>query len=153
MSEELDDLVDNLREPSAWLRIAFMLAFALVLYLVIAPIVLVLMLAQAIFTIVTGDHNDNLRKFGAAFGLYIFQILQFLTFNSNEKPFPFSEFPGIALEEEIDDIAVAEPEIKQSTKKTTKKTSKKAAKKAAKKKASSKHEADKDEDKSESESA
>jgi len=147
MSEELDDLVDNLREPSAWVRIAFMLVFALVLYLVIAPMVLVLMLAQAVFTIITGDHNDNLRKFGSAFSLYIFQILQFLTFNANEKPFPFSEFPGIALEEDIDDITATKSEAKGNAEKTTKRTSKKASKKAVKKKASTKREVDKGEDK------
>ncbi len=137
MSEELDDLVDNLREPSTWLRIAFMLAFALVLYLIIAPIILVLMLTQAIFTIVTGNYNDNLRKFGAVFSQYIFQIIQFLTFNSHEKPFPFSEFPGIALEEDIDDMMAAKPEGKENARKTTKK----AVKKTIKKKAPSRREA------------
>lgn len=132
MSEELDDLVDNLREPSAWLRIAFMLVFAVVLYLVIAPIILVLMLAQAIFTIVTGDDNDNLRKFGAALSQYIYQILQYLTFNSDEKPFPFSEFPGISLDVDIDEN---EP-VKQAAKKPEKKSAKKStAKKSAAKRA------------------
>ncbi len=38
MSEELDKLADNLKQPSAWIRIIFMLAFSVVLYLIIAPI-------------------------------------------------------------------------------------------------------------------
>ncbi len=135
MSEELEDIVDNLREPSAWLRIAFMLIFALVLYLVIAPVILVLMLAQAIFTIVTGDDNDNLRKFGAALSQYIYQILQFLTFNSDEKPFPFSEFPGIALDEDIDDLGAGGETKKDSATAAPKKAAKKTAKKSTAKKA------------------
>ena len=37
MSEDLDDIVENLREPSAWARVVFMLGFSLVLYMVIIP--------------------------------------------------------------------------------------------------------------------
>ena len=139
MSEELDDLVDNIKEPSAWLRLAFMVVFALVLYLVIAPIILVLMLAQALFSIITGDDNNNLRKFGAALSQFIYQILQFLTFNSDDKPFPFAEFPGIALDDDIDEMQSAQSAKKSAAKNASKKTAKKKAprKSAAKKTGSS----------------
>ncbi|MEQ9209729.1 MAG: DUF4389 domain-containing protein, partial [Pseudomonadales bacterium] len=66
MSEEMDEIVDNLREPSSWIRILFMLAFATVLYIVIAPLLLVLMLAQALFSVITGSSNQNLGYLGSA---------------------------------------------------------------------------------------
>ncbi|MCG8413260.1 MAG: DUF4389 domain-containing protein [Pseudomonadales bacterium] len=138
MSEELDDLVDNLREPSTWIRVLFMLVFGLVLYLIIVPITLVLALGQALFSIVTGDENDNLRKFGAAMSLYVHQVLRFLTFNSDEKPFPFSDFPGIDINDDIDELDVTEAEDKPKKKKAGKKTAARTVKKTPRKRATTK---------------
>lgn len=94
MSEDLDDLVDNLKEPSVWIRILFMLAFGVLLYFVLAPVIFVIMLAQALFVLLTGESNENLRKFSASLSEYINQTLNFLTYNSDDKPFPFADFPG-----------------------------------------------------------
>ena len=159
MSEDLDDIVENLREPSAWARVVFMLGFSIVLYMVIIPLTLLLTLAQALFSVFTGEDNDNLRHFGASLLAYISQVVRFLTFNSDERPFPFSDFPedqgegrvegegAIAQAKqqaqtkptEADSPAGSEPAAKKSvkrkspSKKTTKKTTKKAKKKASKK--------------------
>lgn len=135
MSDDIDEIVDNLREPSAWIRIIFMVGFALVMYLVIAPIVLVLMIVQALFTVITGEANYNLRRFGGALGEYVLQILQFLTYNSHDKPFPFSDFP--ALDDDVG--SDNEPDVKDSAAKegAAKESS---AKKAAAKKSTGKSE-------------
>ncbi|PCJ28688.1 MAG: hypothetical protein COA96_00460 [SAR86 cluster bacterium] len=98
MSEELDDLVDNIREPSVWIRITFMIAFAVVLNLIILPVIIVLVIAQALFSVLSGKNNDNLRFFGAALEKYVSQIIKFLTYNAETKPFPFSDFPDIPNE-------------------------------------------------------
>ncbi|MDD9959675.1 MAG: DUF4389 domain-containing protein [Gammaproteobacteria bacterium] len=129
MSDELDEIVDNLREPTSWFRIVFMIAFAVVLYLIIAPIILVIMITQVLFRFITGAPNSNLRDFSGALAAYIFQILKFLLYSSEDKPFPFSDFPS------LDD------DNTQGSSKPTKKKSagKKApAKKASKKKAAKK---------------
>jgi hypothetical protein len=94
MSDELDEIVDNLREPSVWLRVLFMLAFAILLYVIIVPVIFVLAIAQALFSILGGDSNANLERFGHALSKYMYQLIQFLTYNSDEKPFPFSDFPS-----------------------------------------------------------
>ena len=87
MSDDLEDIVDNLREPSAWIRIVFMVGFAVVLYLIIAPVVLVLMIVQALFSVLSGETNYNLRRFGKALAEYVQQILHYLSYNTNDKPF------------------------------------------------------------------
>lgn len=130
MSDDIDEIVDNLREPSAWIRIIFMVGFALVMYLVIAPIVLVLMIVQALFTVITGEANYNLRRFGGALGEYVLQILQFITYNSHDKPFPFSDFP--ALDDDVG--SDNKPDVKDSAAKES------SAKKAAAKKSTGKSE-------------
>lgn len=90
-----DDVVENLTRPSQWLRIAYMLALAVALY--VAGIVLALLcVAQAIFSLLTGNDNENLRALGKDLSTYVYQILEFLSYNSELKPFPFSPYPGSA---------------------------------------------------------
>lgn len=90
-----DDLVRNLKQPSAWLRVLFMAGFVIALY-VAGVILLVLMLAQIVFSLLTGEDNSNLRRLGAGLATYVSQILAFLTYNTEQKPFPFLPFPADA---------------------------------------------------------
>ncbi len=41
------------------------------------------------FLLITGQVNTNLKGFNKEVGLYLFDIIKFLSFQSNEKPFPF----------------------------------------------------------------
>ena len=62
-----DDIVENLKEPSQWLRIAYMIALAVALY--VASVVLTLLtIAQAVFSLITGKDNLNLRALGKDLG-------------------------------------------------------------------------------------
>ena len=113
MPDELNQIVDNLRKPAAWIRIVFMVAFAVVLYLIIAPVILVVIMAQILFVFIAGSPNSNLRDFSIALVEYIFQILKFLIYATDNKPFPFSNFPSV----QDDKFNINnEPEIKKDTK-------------------------------------
>ena len=131
MSEDLDDIVDNLREPSAWIRVLFMVGFALVLHLIVGPIIIVLMIVQALFKLIAGESNFNLRRFGRALGQWVYEVIQFLTYNSPEKPFPFSDFPPLEDEEETGEGKKSKNKESKS-KKASSKTSDSAAKTADK---------------------
>ena len=133
MSEKLDNIIDNLKQPSVWVRIILMFAFAVVLYLAIPLVLLVLMIAQVLFVLITGESNANLRSLGAALSTYIFQIVLFMSYVTDVKPFTFSDFPKA----ENDDLNVSN-ETKQN-KKSTVINKKPAAKKAAKKKTASRN--------------
>lgn len=100
MPDELDDIVENLSEPSAWIRILFMLGFAVGFYVVLVPLIGLLALAQALFALIGGEPNDNLRRFGEGLTLYVTEILQFLFYDRQEKPFPFSNFPDVDRDED-----------------------------------------------------
>ena len=113
MPDELNQIVDNLRKPAVWIRIVFMVAFAVVLYLIIAPVILVVIIAQILFVFIAGSPNSNLRDFSIALVEYIFQILKFLIYATDNKPFPFSNFPSV----QDDKFNINnEPEIKKDTK-------------------------------------
>ena len=136
MSEKLDNIIDNLKQSSVWVRIILMVAFAVILYPVFL-VLLVLMIAQMLFVIITGESNANLRSLGVALSAYVFQIVQFMSYVTDTKPFPFSDFPKA----ENDDLNVSN-EIKQD-KKNTVINKKSATKKVAKKKTASRNSATK----------
>lgn len=90
----MTDRKTHLTNPATWIRLGFMLVFALLLMagrLVISIIVVV----QFALVLVTGIDNENLRNLGQGLGKWIYQAFMFLTFNSEEKPFPFDEWPTI----------------------------------------------------------
>ena len=87
-----DELKTNLKSKSIWLRGLFMLLFA-VLYGVAEMVLAVVAIFQFGAALITGSPNDNVTRFGNSLGQYIFQITQFVTFNTEVKPFPFSSWP------------------------------------------------------------
>ncbi|MED6333336.1 MAG: DUF4389 domain-containing protein [Pseudomonadota bacterium] len=135
MAEKLDNIIGNLKQGSAWVRVILMIAFAVVLYVIIPAIVLVLMLTQTLFVFITGDSNDNLRVLGTALSKYIFEVLQFLSYASDNRPFPFSGFPSVENDdfsfntEEKSDEKIRDVKKKGPAKKVVKKksTSRKSA--------------------------
>ena len=129
MAEKLDNIIVNLKQGSAWVRVILMIAFAVVLYVIIPAIVLVLMLTQTLFVFITGDSNDNLRVLGTALSKYIFEVLQFLSYASDNRPFPFSAFPSVENDdfsfntEEKSDEKIRDVKKKGPAKKVVKKKS------------------------------
>ena len=113
MSDKLNEIVDNITQPSAWIRILLMTVFAVASYFVLLPLILVLSIAQALFTLITGKCNANIRYFSSTLELYISQLFKFMTYLSEVKPYPFSDLP------EVEDDSLQQES-------TPKKTSKKA---------------------------
>jgi hypothetical protein len=113
MSDTLNEIVDNIAQPSAWIRILLMTVFAVASYFFLLPLILVLSIAQALFTLITGKGNANIRYFSSALELYISQLFKFMTYLSEVKPYPFSDL----LEVEDDSL-----QQESAPKKTGKKT-------------------------------
>ena len=138
MPEQLDELVENVRELSGWVRVLFVIFFIVVLHLIIGPLIVLLALVQALFLIFTKKANENLAGFGALLVTYVAQILNFVTFNSDSRPFPFSDFPGGQVEpagvpsvdaksSDSRSVVFSQEEQKAKAGKPAKKVSKKAA--------------------------
>lgn len=76
-----------------WTRLFFILLFGLI-YGIAELIVLCVIAAQFAFLLFTGDRNQALLEFGAGLSKYTYQVLLFMTFNSEDKPFPFAPWPS-----------------------------------------------------------
>jgi hypothetical protein len=105
MSEELKA---NLKNTATWKRLLYMLIFVVIFN--IAEIVLsVVVLFQVLASLFTGRRNERLLVFGDQLGVYILQIIRYLTYNSDDLPYPFGEWPageggpGARLEHEAPD--------------------------------------------------
>lgn len=88
-------------QPSPESRQAvFVRALFMILFLIIYYVALWLVVAVAVFqfvvVLITGKHNRNLGTFGEGLSRFVYQITRFLTFETEEKPFPFKEWPGAA---------------------------------------------------------
>lgn len=84
----------NLLNVNVWIRLIYMVIFGLLMMLARA-IIWVVVALQFILVLVTGKDNDNLRNLGQGLGKWVYQGVLFLTFNSDEKPYPFSDWPDI----------------------------------------------------------
>jgi hypothetical protein len=104
-------LKSNLTSSKHWIRLVYMLLFAVFLY-VASFVVGVLVMVQFIFALITGSDNRKLRELGSSVTLYIQQILLFLTFNSDAKPFPFADWPEpLVAEPEVPETVVIQPAV------------------------------------------
>lgn len=130
------DIQSNLLNGKTWLRLLFMALFGLV-YAVADVVLLVIVVIQFGFVLFTADRNRELQEFGAQVSQYLYQVLRFLTYNSDQKPFPFAEWPEGEAAEAID-TKPPEPKADSGNASTRKTTAKKASKKVAKKKAAKK---------------
>lgn len=97
-SAEANDLQKNMKSRSTWVRALFMVA-VLVLYFISRFVVLAVIVMQFLWVLFTTESNRQLREFGHSLALYTRETIDFLTYNSETKPFPFdSEWPSGVIE-------------------------------------------------------
>lgn len=92
------DINENLKKMSSWKRILFMLVFSVIVGLIriILWTVILLQIASVLFT---GGSNQHVLDFSRKLSAYLYHIILFLTFNTDDLPFPFSDWK---LTEELD---------------------------------------------------
>ncbi|PKM11630.1 MAG: DUF4389 domain-containing protein [Gammaproteobacteria bacterium HGW-Gammaproteobacteria-3] len=82
---------DNLKKIGTWKRIFFILVFAVIVGL-IRILLWAVILLQIASSLLAGTANKNILDFGRKLAAYLYHILLFLTFNSDQLPFPFSDW-------------------------------------------------------------
>ncbi|MBT5032323.1 MAG: DUF4389 domain-containing protein [Proteobacteria bacterium] len=85
-------------KESNWMRVLFVLLFWVIFYLTQMVLVAVAV-GQCAFLLITGNANNYLMQAGDSLGKYVSELLRYVTFNSNQRPFPFTGFPKSDLVE------------------------------------------------------
>ena len=83
---------DHAKNTDTWLRGFFILVFGVIFY-VLYIVIWLLVIIQFVTKVLTGELNSNLEQFSKKMTSYAMQILNYITYQSEERPFPFSPFP------------------------------------------------------------
>ena len=78
----------NLKSKPTWLRFLFMVFYAIAFN--VAAMVGILIVVTGFFVVlVTGQPNDKLQRAGQVLATFLSDIVRYLTYNTETKPFPF----------------------------------------------------------------
>ncbi len=100
---------ENFVDGNIWLRGLQMILF-FIAWNIAELIIALLAIFQFVSALFTGSVNEPLLQFGKNTSKYVQEVFDFLTFNTEEKPFPFSDWPDEDPGGEVwlDDIEDAE---------------------------------------------
>lgn len=115
------DIKENAKNADVWTRGLFILIYGVIFYFLFFLIWLVVIF-QFLMKLITTELNDQLLDFSNSLTKYVSQILLYITFKSEERPFPFSPWPS-------DDDALSTDTFSSNTTIKKKSTKKKATKK------------------------
>lgn len=85
-------LPEKILSRTKWFRGLLILLFFVVKYL-IAWIINFISIFQFIINLITDKPNPKLLEFSKCLNVYLLQIVNYLTYNSDTKPFPFTDWP------------------------------------------------------------
>lgn len=89
---------NNLKSDAFWVRTLFMIAFWFV-FRISAFILLLCTVVQWFSQLLSGEKLEGLQDFSVSLGTYLHQISDYLTQVSEDKPYPFSEWPSTPFQE------------------------------------------------------
>jgi hypothetical protein len=92
---------NNLISEAFWLRLVFML-LSLLLVEIAASILVLLVIAQFLYRLFNVSSHQAMLQFSNSLGRFILHSYRFLSYQTESKPFPFSDWP------EAEDLPQAE---------------------------------------------
>lgn len=85
---ERSDLEKNVTARSTWLRLIFMIICGF-LWGISRVVTAAVVVIQFFYVLLSGDTNDQLKTLGHSLAIYSFEVTDYLTFNTESRPFPF----------------------------------------------------------------
>jgi hypothetical protein len=92
------NIKDNVTRRSIWLRLVFMIVLCIA-YGVAEFVTWAVVMFQFFASLLAGKPNHRLSRFGLNLARYFQQITVYMTFATEEKPFPFAPWPDEPHEE------------------------------------------------------
>jgi len=116
-TEQKNEIGQNIKSERQWLRALFMVLYW-ILFQLLQFATGAVAIVQWLFVLITGKRNDNLLAFGDSLAQCVEQIVAYLTYNSEDKPFPCSEWPKAREAEPLITDEVTGEKIKYCAKKS-----------------------------------
>lgn len=86
------DEVEQKGKKSQWMRLAYMLLYVVIGYF-ISAIVFCIAIVQFVYKLINKEPNQKLLAFSHNFATYAKEIIEYLSYNSEEKPWPIGDYP------------------------------------------------------------
>ena len=92
-------LEKNIRSRRTWMRLLF-IAICCVLVSLATAVGSAVVVFGFVWVLFTGEVNRELREIGQSLASYIYENIRFLTFKTDDKPFPFgNKWPSASDED------------------------------------------------------
>lgn len=85
-------LKEHLTRRQTWLRGLFIVLFSII-YSIAGMVLTAIVVFQFVSMLVSGTRNPMLLAFGQQLSIYLYQVLLYVTFNRDERPWPFDAWP------------------------------------------------------------
>ena len=85
-------LKNNLTSEAFWLRLVFML-LSLLLVEIAASVLVFLVVGQFLYRLFNETSHAKILQFSNSLGRFILHSYRFLSYQTDTKPFPFSDWP------------------------------------------------------------
>ena len=82
----------RLVSSNIWTRALYMVLY-MIAYSIAEAIIVLLAIFQFLSVLISGRANEPLLEFGKNLSVFIYEVLEFQTFNTEIRPFPFSPWP------------------------------------------------------------
>ena len=81
----------NISNASTWKRVLFIIIFCFIFNLT-ELLIGVLVVFQVLALLFSGERNQRIQDFSDQLSQFAFDVLQYVTFNRDERPFPFQDW-------------------------------------------------------------
>lgn len=85
-------LIKNLTSEYFWIRLFFMLVYLILVEIAVSVLTLFIIL-QFLYRLFVGESQSDLFRFSSSLTKFVLQAYRFLTYQTEDKPFPFSDWP------------------------------------------------------------
>ena len=86
--------------PLSWERILHMLVLGAA-YTIAETILIALIIGQILFRVVGKEANEPIRRLSKQLSGYLYEIMLYLSFNSDQKPFPYRSWADPYVDRKI----------------------------------------------------
>mgnify|MGYP001221510710 CR=1 FL=1 len=92
LQAQIKESREHIKRTSTWFRGLHIILFAL-LFNIAELVIGAVVLFQFLHALLSGKANKRLLTFGQSLSTYAYQILAYITYNSDHRPYPFGAWP------------------------------------------------------------
>ena len=92
---------DEVLKSSKWLRLFFMVIYVAIVNAIVLPLIIFIVVIQFLFHLFAGRHSAQLEKVSDWLINFLGECLIYLTYKTEQRPFPFNSEEEVSSEENI----------------------------------------------------